>query len=93
MKVHALIASSMNEDVNRQINSIVVAWNYLEKLKDLFESYSKLELIQLQLKLFNLVLKDDDPMLLILEIQVIMHDIDSIGEKIKIALMALIKTL
>lgn len=68
-KAYALIASSVSEEVNRHISSIDDACNALKKLKDLFESHSELELIQLQLKLFNLELKNDDPMALIYELE------------------------
>ena len=92
-KAYALTASLVSEEVNHHIRSIDDAWNALKKLKDLFESHSKLELVQLQLKLFNLKLKNDDPMALISEIRAIMHDIDSTGVKIDITLIALIKAL
>jgi hypothetical protein len=44
-------------------------------------------------KLFNLELKDDDPMTLDYEIKSIMHDIDSIGVKIDIPVTTFIKAL
>jgi len=68
-KAYALIASSVSEEVNCHISSIYDTWNALKKLKDFFDSHSKLELIQLQLKLFNLELKNDDPMALISELE------------------------
>jgi len=49
--------------------------------------------MKLQLKLFNLELKYNNPMALILEIRAIMHGIDSIGVHIDIALTPLIKVL
>lgn len=90
---YALIASSVSEEVNFHISSINDAWNALKKLKYLFESHLELELFQLQLKLFNIKLKNDDPMALISKIRAIMHDIDSTSVKIDIALVALIKAL
>ena len=68
-KAYALIESLVSEEVNCYISSIDDAWNALKKLKDLFDSHSKLELIQLQLKLFNLKLKNDDPMVLIQKLE------------------------
>jgi len=53
-KAYALIVTSITKEVNRHIYSIEDSWNGLKKLQELYESYSKLELIQLQLKLFNL---------------------------------------
>lgn len=61
-----LSATSMSEDVNHHINSISNAWGALKKLKDLYESHSELEFIQLQLKVLNLELKENDPMALAL---------------------------
>jgi hypothetical protein len=45
----------------------------------------------LQFKLFNLDLKDNDPMDLPYEIKSIMHDIDVVGVKIEISLATFIK--
>jgi len=45
------------------------------------------------LKLFNLELKDNDPIALASKIKAIMHNIDVIGVKRDIALMAFIKAL
>ena len=92
-KAYALNASSVSEKVKCHIRSIDDAWNALKKLKDLFDSHSELELIQLQLKLFNLELKNDDPMALISKIRAIMHDIESTSVKIDIAFVVLIKAL
>jgi hypothetical protein len=47
----------------------------------------------LQLKLFNLNLKDNDSMALAFKIKVNMHDIDDVGVKIGIALTAFSKAL
>jgi len=52
-----------------------------------------LELIQLLLKLFNLELKDNDPMALASKIKAIMHNIDATGVKVDIVLMDFIKVL
>ena len=92
-KAYALIVSSVSEEVNYHISSIDDAWNALNKLKDFFYSHFELELIQLQLKLFNLELKNNDPMVLISKIRAIMHDIDSTGVKIDISITTLIKVL
>jgi len=59
----------------------------------MYDSHSELELIQLQLKLFNLELKNNDPMALILDIREIMHDINTIGLNIDTIFVALIKVL
>jgi hypothetical protein len=92
-KAYALIVASVSEEVSHHIKSIKYSWGALKKLKYLYDSHSKLELIQLLLKLFNLELKDNDPMALASKIKSIMHDIDVTGVKIDISLMAFIKAL
>lgn len=92
-KAYALIAASINEEVNRHISSIDDAWSALKKLRELYDSHSELELTQLQLKLFNLTLKGNDPMMLFSKIRAIMHDIKATGATIDIALAAAIKAL
>jgi hypothetical protein len=92
-KAYALIVAFVNEEVFHHIKSIKNSWGALKKLKDLYDSHSKLELIQLQLKLFNLESKDNDPMALAFQIKAIMHDIDVVGVEINIALVAFIKAL
>jgi len=62
-------------------------------MKYLYVSHSKLELIQLLVKLFNLELKDDDPMELVQKIKAIMHVIDAIGVEIDLPLAAFIEAL
>ena len=63
----------------------------LTKLKSLCDSHSKLEIIQLLVKLFNLELKDNDPMKSASEIKAIFHDIESTGVKVDLKLTAFIK--
>jgi hypothetical protein len=74
-KSYALIVASVNEEVSYHIRSIKDSWSALKKLKDPYDSHSKLELIQLLMKLFNLEMKDNDPMALAYEIKAIMHDV------------------
>ena len=56
---------------SRHLDSSKSAWEALKKLKDLYDSHSELEIIQLLMKLFNLELKDNDPMKLAYEIRAI----------------------
>ncbi len=65
----------------------------LKKLKDLYDSHSELETIQLLMKLLNVQLKNDDPMSLAFEFKPIYHDIESIGAKDDIELTTFIKAL
>lgn len=92
-KAYALVIASISEEVSKHITSIDDAWSALKKFRELYDSHFELELIQLQLKLFNLQLQNDDPMALISKIRAIIHDIVAIGVTIDIALVALIKAL
>lgn len=76
-KAYAFIFASVSENVSHHIISIKYSWSSLKKFRHLYDSHSKLELIQLLLKLFNLELKDNDPMSLASKIKAIMHDIDA----------------
>lgn len=54
-KVYALIVELVNEEVSCHIAPIMSnAFNALKNLKDLYESYSELEVVQLMIKLFNI---------------------------------------
>ena len=72
-----MIIASVSEEVSRHLVSRKSAWEALKKLNDLYDSHSKLELIQLLMKLFNLELKDNNPRKLDYEIRAIFHDIDA----------------
>ena len=61
-KAYALIIASVSEEVSRHLISSKSVWEELKKLKDLYDSHSELEIIQLLMKLFNLELKDNDLM-------------------------------
>ena len=52
-----------------------------------------MEIIQLLLKLFNLEMIDNDPLKLASEIKAINHEIECIGEKVDLSLIAFIKSL
>jgi len=92
-KAHALIYASVTEEVSRHILSSTTTFKALEKLKDLYDSHSELEIIQLLMKLFNLELKDNNPMKLASKIKSIFHDIDSTGVKVDLQLTTFIKAL
>jgi hypothetical protein len=92
-KAHALISASVTEEVSRHILSSTTAFKALEKLKDLYDSHSELEIIQLLMKLFNLELKDNNPMKLASKIKAFFHDIDSTGVKVDLQLTSFIKAL
>ena len=62
-------------------------------MKELYDSHSELEVVQLMIKLFSLELKNDDPLDLASEVRSIMHDIKSTGVEIDIPLTAYVKAL
>jgi hypothetical protein len=76
--------------VSCHIRSIKYSQSALNKLKYLYDSHKKLELIQLLINLFNLEMKDNNPMALASKIKVIIHKVDAIGVNIDISLMAFI---
>ena len=69
-----MIIAFISEVVSRHLVSSKSAWEPLKKLNDLYDSHFELEIIQLLMKLFNLELKDNDPMKLAYEIRDIFHD-------------------
>eukprot|EP00253_Pinus_taeda_P016613 PITA_16613 len=76
-KAYALIAASVNEEVSRYISSYSTTFEALQKLKELYDSHSALEVFQLMIKLFTLELQNNDPLALASEVKSIMHDIKS----------------
>jgi len=92
IKAYALIAASINE-VSRHISSYSTAFEALQKLKELYDSHSALEVVQLMIKLFTLELKNNDPLALASEVKYIMHDIKSIKVELDIPLIAFLKAL
>lgn len=92
-KEYALITVLVSEELSRHLVSIKDSYGALKPLKDLYDSHSELEIIQLLMELFNLELKDNDPMALALEIKAISHDINVTGVKVDIALTTFIKAL
>jgi hypothetical protein len=92
-KAYFIISKMVSEEVSCHIISIKDSYGALNKLKDLYDSHSELELIQLLVKLFNLKLMNDDPMDLASEIKAIMHCIDATVVKIEISLTSFIKAL
>lgn len=65
----------------------------LKKLKDLYDLHSKLKFIQLQLKLFNPKLKDNDPMSLASKVKATIYDINVSSGKVDLSLKDYIKAL
>jgi len=91
-KTYVVITAIVSKEVSHHIVSINDSYGALKKLMNLYDSHSKMEPIQL-LVLFNLKLKNDDPMALAYEIKAIMHGIDAIGVMIDIFLTTFIRAL
>jgi hypothetical protein len=92
-KAYALIVASVSEEVSRHMISCKTAFQALKKLRDLYDSHSELEIIQIIMKLFNLEMKDNDPMKLASEIRALYHDIKATGVEVDLQLIAFIKSL
>jgi hypothetical protein len=92
-KEYAIIAVSISEEVSCQLVSIKDSYGALKKLKDLYDSHSELEIIYLFLKLFNIELRDNEPMDLASEIKSITHDIATTIVKVDVSLTTFIKAL
>jgi len=92
-KAYALIVASVNEEVSRHISSYSTAFEALQKLKEIYDSHSALEVVQLMIKLFTLELQNNDPLALAFEVKYIMHDIKSTKVALDIPLIAFLKAL
>eukprot|EP00253_Pinus_taeda_P002429 PITA_02429 len=92
-KAYALIAASVNEEVSRHISSYSTAFEALQKLKELYDSHSAFEVVQLMIKVFTLELQNNDPLALTSEVKSIMHDIKSTKVELDIPLIAFLKAL
>eukprot|EP00253_Pinus_taeda_P024327 PITA_24327 len=92
-KAYALIAASVNKEVSRHISTCSTAFEALQKLKELYDSHSALEVVQLMIKLFTLELQNNDPLALASEIKSIVHDIKSTKVELDISLIAFLKAL
>ena len=80
-KALAVITATVSEEVSQHILPARSCFEALKILKELYDSHSEMEVIQLMLKLFSLEVKDNDPMLVASEIKAIMHKIQATGMK------------
>lgn len=85
-----MITASFLEEVRRYIQSCKTMFEALQILKELYDSHSELEIIQLLLKLFNLDMKENH---MASEIKVIFHDIEATSVKLDLQLFAFVKAL
>jgi len=92
-KAYALIKTLVNEEVTHHIFPFSNSFEALQKLKELDDSHSALEVVQLMIKLFNLELQNDDPLALTSEVKYIMHDIKVTDVELDIPLIDFVKAL
>eukprot|EP00253_Pinus_taeda_P021152 PITA_21152 len=92
-KTYALIATSVSEEVSRHILPFSNAFEALQKLKELYDSDSALEVVQLMIKFFTLELQNNDPLALASKVKSIMHDIKVTKVELDIPLIAFLKAL
>eukprot|EP00253_Pinus_taeda_P022521 PITA_22521 len=92
-KAYVLIATSVNEEVSHHISPFSNAFKALQRLKELYDSHSTLEVVQLMIKLFSLELQNDDPLALASEVKSIMHDIKVTNVELDIPMIAFLKVL
>jgi len=78
--------------VSHDVSQFSNSFEALQKLKEIYDLHSELELVQL-IKLFSLELKNDDPLPLASKVRSIMHNIKTTGVKIDIPLIPYVKTL
>ena len=92
-KAYALIATLVNKEVSCHISPFSNAFEALQKLKELYDSHSALEVVQLVIKFFTLELQNDDPLTLSSEVKSIMHDIKVTNFELDIPMIAFLKAL
>ena len=79
--------------MSHHISPFSTTFEALQKLKELYDSHSTLEVVQLMIKLFTLELQNNDPLALTSEVKSIMHDIKSTKVELDIPLIAFLKAL
>jgi hypothetical protein len=85
-----VFSARLSEEVSHHIASINDSYCTLKRLNDMYDTHSKLELIQMMVNLFNLELKNDVPIDLASNIKDIMHDIDATRVNIDLPLTTFI---
>ena len=83
----------MSITVSHHISPFSNAFEALQNLKELYDSHSALEVVQLMIKLFSLELQNDDPLALASEVKSIMHDIKVTNVKPDIPMINFLKAL
>jgi len=79
--------------VSLHISPFSTAFGALQKLKELYDSHSALEVVQPMIKLFNFELQNNDRLSLAFEVKSIMHDIKSTKAELDIPLITFLKAL
>ena len=83
-----MVSVSVNEEVSHHISPFSNALEALQKMKELYDSHSALEVVQLMIKLFSLELQNYDTLALASEVKSIMHDIKVTNVELDIPLIA-----
>lgn len=78
--------------MSNHIIPITDSYDVLKK-KYLYDTHSKLEFVQLMIKLFNIDIKENDPLALSYEIESIMHDVNTTGIHIDVPLTSFFKAI
>ena len=88
-----MIIANVSEEASQHIMLDKSCFEALKTLKYLHESPSKMEIIQLMLKLFSLELKDNDPVLDASENWAIMHKIQASSMELELPLATFVNSL
>ena len=72
-----MITPTVSEEVSQHIFPAKSRFQALKTLKDLYDSHSEMDIIQLMLKLFSLEVNNNDSMLVSYKIRAIMHKIQA----------------
>ena len=92
-KAYALIATSISEEASHHIMPFSTTFEALQKLKELYDSHSTLEVFKLMIKLFTVELQNNDPLAPAFEVKSIMHDIQATKIDLDIPLIAFLKAI
>lgn len=92
-KAYALITTFVNEEVSHHISPFSNSFEALQKPKELDDSHSMLEVVQLMIKLFSLELQNGDPLALASEVKSIMQYIKVTNVELDIPLISFFNAL
>ena len=88
-----MTAVFVNEEVSHHITPFSISYEALNKLKEIYDSHSKLEIVKLMIKLSSIELKNDDTFALASEVRSIMHYINNTSVEVDIPIIVYVKAL